>query len=98
MSVAPQNTTCVLWSGGKDCFAALLADAGGCGRAIGDALLVTCTSPGAVFRCHPLGIVDRQVVGLGASHHIATIDLGSWEDSYRALFRLLREERGIARI
>lgn len=89
-------TTCVLWSGGKDCFAAglrtdALADAG--------TRLVTFVPADerAAFRCHPLGVMRRQAAGLGLRHELVPIERDDWEASYgRALAALAGA--GVARI
>jgi diphthine-ammonia ligase len=72
----------VLWSGGKDCFAAGLQSG-----ALEDVRtrLVTFVPAGerAAFRCHPLGVMRRQASALGLRHELVEIDRGSWEASYR---------------
>src|SRR5262249_1125126 len=72
----------VLWSGGKDCFAAAL-------RA--GALERGGTRPGpfgpagerVAFRCHPLGVMRRQAAALGLRHELVEISRARWETSYR---------------
>jgi diphthamide synthase (EF-2-diphthine--ammonia ligase) len=75
-------TTCILWSGGKDCFAAGLRS-----RALTapSTRLVTFVPAGepAAFRCHPLGVMRRQAAGLGLRHELVAIDRDGWEASYR---------------
>jgi len=89
-------TACVLWSGGKDCFAAgvrssVLEDA--------STRLVTFVPAGErpAFRCHPLGVMRRQAAGLGLRHELVEIERADWEASYRrALARLAGE--GVERV
>lgn len=75
----------VLWSGGKDCFAAGLRSG-----ALADPAtrLVTFVPAGgeAAFRCHPLWLMERQAAGLRLVHERIAIDLADWEASYRAAF------------
>lgn len=72
----------VLWSGGKDCFAAGLRSG-----ALADAetRLVTFVPAGepAAFRCHPLGAMRRQAAALGLRHELVEIEREAWEASYR---------------
>lgn len=72
----------VLWSGGKDCFAAGLRS--GALEARGTRL-VTFVPAGerTAFRCHPLGVMRRQAAGLGLRHELVGIDREDWEASYR---------------
>lgn len=86
----------VLWSGGKDCFAAGLRSGALDAR---DTRLVTFVPAGerAAFRCHPLGVMRRQAAGLGLAHELVEIERGDWEASYRrALARLAGE--GVERV
>ncbi len=86
----------VLWSGGKDCFAAGLRS--GALEAPGTRL-VTFTPAGerATFRCHPLGVMRRQAARLGLQHELVPIDRDAWEADYRRAFAGLRDE-GVERI
>jgi diphthine-ammonia ligase len=72
----------VLWSGGKDCFAAGLRS--GALEEPGTRL-VTFVPAGerVAFRCHPLGVMRRQAAGLGLRHKLVEIERGDWETSYR---------------
>jgi diphthamide synthase (EF-2-diphthine--ammonia ligase) len=72
----------VLWSGGKDCFAAGLRS--GALEEPGTRL-VTFVPAGerATFRCHPLGVMRRQAAGLGLGHELRPIERDDWEASYR---------------
>lgn len=86
----------VLWSGGKDCFAAglrsgALAEAG--------TRLVTFVPAGepVAFRCHPLGVMRRQAAGLGLRHELVAIDRGEWEASYRRALGALAAD-GVSRV
>jgi diphthamide synthase (EF-2-diphthine--ammonia ligase) len=94
--MAAVTTTCVLWSGGKDCFAAGLRS--GALEAAGTRL-VTFVPAGerAAFRCHPLGVMRRQAARLGLRHDLVGIDRGDWEASYRLAFARLASE-GVERI
>ena len=86
----------LLWSGGKDCFAAGLRN--GALEAT-DTRLVTFVPAGerAAFRCHPLGVMRRQAAVLGLRHELVAIEREDWEASYRrALARLAGE--GVARV
>lgn len=78
----------VLWSGGKDCFAAGLRSG-----ALGEqgTRLVTFVPAGerAAFRCHPLGVMRRQAAALELRHELVEIDRDAWEASYRAAFAAL---------
>lgn len=87
---------CVLWSGGKDCFAAGLRS--GALEAPGTRL-VTFVPAGerAAFRCHPLGVMARQAAGLGLRHERIEIDRARWEASYRRAFAALAAD-GVERI
>jgi diphthine-ammonia ligase len=89
-------TTCILWSGGKDCFAAGLRSG-----ALADAQtrLVTFAPAGErpAFRCHPLGVMRRQAAALGLSHELAGIERDEWEASYRRALAALAGE-GVERI
>jgi diphthamide synthase (EF-2-diphthine--ammonia ligase) len=78
----------VLWSGGKDCFAAALRS-GALEEA--DTQLVTFVPAGerAAFRCHPLGVMGQQAAGLGLRHELVEIDREAWQASYRAAFARL---------
>jgi diphthine-ammonia ligase len=86
----------ILWSGGKDCFAAglrsgALAEAG--------TRLVTFVPAGepAAFRCHPLAVMGRQAEGLGLAHELVEIERAEWEASYRQAFARLAEQ-GVSRV
>jgi diphthamide synthase (EF-2-diphthine--ammonia ligase) len=86
----------VLWSGGKDCFAAALLS--GALDAPGTRLLTFVPAgEAAAFRCHPLAVMSRQAAGLGLSHELVGIDREGWEASYRHAFAALRAD-GIRRI
>jgi diphthamide synthase (EF-2-diphthine--ammonia ligase) len=89
-------TACILWSGGKDCFAAGLQSGA---LAEPGARLVTFVPAGeaAAFRCHPLGVMARQATGLGLAHELVAIDRVEWEASYRAAFVRLAAE-GVERV
>jgi diphthamide synthase (EF-2-diphthine--ammonia ligase) len=65
-------TAAILWSGGKDCFAAGLRS--GALEAAGTRL-VTFVPAGeaAAFRCHPLGVMRRQAAGLGLRHELTPV-------------------------
>ena len=86
----------VLWSGGKDCFAAALLS-GALGEA--DTRLVTFVPAGerAAFRCHPLGVMARQAAELGLAHERVAIDRDDWEAAYRRAFATLAAD-GVRRI
>jgi diphthamide synthase (EF-2-diphthine--ammonia ligase) len=86
----------VLWSGGKDCFAAGLR----CGALEQTGTrLVTFVPAGerAAFRCHPLGAMRRQAAALGLAHELVAIDRDDWEASYRRAFAALAAE-GVERV
>ncbi len=89
-------SSCVLWSGGKDCFAAGLRSG-----ALRDAgtRLVTFVPAGErpAFRCHPLGVMRRQAAGLGLRHELVAIERADWEASYRRALSALAAE-GVTRI
>lgn len=86
----------VLWSGGKDCFAAGLRS--GALAAAGTRLVTFVPAGEAVaFRCHPLGVMRRQAVGLGLRHELVEIDRDVWEASYRRALAALAAE-GVERI
>jgi diphthamide synthase (EF-2-diphthine--ammonia ligase) len=78
----------VLWSGGKDCFAAGLRS--GALEEPGTRL-ATFVPAGerAAFRCHPLGVMRRQAAGLELRHELVEIDRNAWEASYRTAFARL---------
>ncbi|MBB4663228.1 hypothetical protein [Conexibacter arvalis] len=86
----------VLWSGGKDCFAAGLRSG-----ALGDPatrLVTFVPADGeAAFRCHPLWLMERQARALGLAHERVPIALPDWEASYRAAFARLAAE-GVTRV
>jgi diphthamide synthase (EF-2-diphthine--ammonia ligase) len=81
-------STAVLWSGGKDCFAAGLRS--GALDAAGTRL-VTFVPAGepAAFRCHPLAVMSAQAAALGLAHERVEIERARWEASYRAAFARL---------
>jgi diphthine-ammonia ligase len=89
-------TAAVLWSGGKDCFAAALR-----GGALAEPAtrLVTFVPAGepAAFRCHPLGVMRRQAAVLRRRHELVAIEREDWEASYRRAFARLAGE-GVGRI
>lgn len=89
-------STAVLWSGGKDCFAAGLRSG-----ALEEAgtRLVTFVPAGerAAFRCHPLGVMRRQAEGLGLHHEQIAIDRDAWEASYRGALAAMAAE-GVERV
>ena len=89
-------TTAVLWSGGKDFFAAALRSGA---LAQPETRLVTFVPAGepAAFRCHPLGLMARQAAGLGLVHERIPIARDNWEADYRRAFAALAAE-GIERI
>jgi diphthamide synthase (EF-2-diphthine--ammonia ligase) len=86
----------VLWSGGKDCFAAGLRSG-----ALEEAgtRLVTFVPAGeaAAFRCHPLGVMRRQAESLGLRHELIAIDRDAWEGSYRQALAALAAD-GVERV
>ncbi len=86
----------VLWSGGKDCFAAGLRS--GALEETGTRL-ATFVPAGerAAFRCHPLGVMRRQAAGLGLRHELVEIRRDAWEAAYRQAFAKLAAD-GIERI
>ncbi|HMJ01322.1 MAG TPA: hypothetical protein VK506_00175 [Conexibacter sp.] len=88
--------TCVLWSGGKDCFAAGLRS-----EALEETgtRLVTFVPAGerAAFRCHPLGVMRRQATALGLRHELVAIDRDDWAAAYRRAFAALAGE-GVERV
>lgn len=89
-------STSVLWSGGKDCFAAGVRS-GALDEA--DTRLVTFVPAGErpAFRCHPLGVMRRHAAALELRHELVEIERADWEASYRrALARLAGE--GVARV
>jgi diphthine-ammonia ligase len=89
-------TAAVLWSGGKDCFAAALRSGA---LETGDTRLVTFAPAGeaVAFRCHPLGVMRRQAAGLRLRHDVVEIRRDAWEASYRQAFAELAAD-GIERI
>lgn len=89
-------TAAVLWSGGKDCFAAGLRSGA---LAQADTRLVTFVPAGerAAFRCHPLGVMRRQAAGLGLAHELVEIEREQWEASYRRALTALAAD-GVERV
>jgi diphthamide synthase (EF-2-diphthine--ammonia ligase) len=86
----------VLWSGGKDCFAAGLRS--GALEEAGTRLVTFVPADEAVaFRCHPLGVMRRQAEELGLRHGLVEIDRDPWEASYRRAFAALAAE-GVVRV
>jgi diphthine-ammonia ligase len=81
-------STAVLWSGGKDCFAAGVR--AGAFDAAGTRL-VTFVPAGepAAFRCHPLPLMRAQAAALRLPHELVEIERADWEASYRAAFARL---------
>jgi diphthine-ammonia ligase len=75
----------VLWSGGKDCFAAGLRS-GALEEAATRLVTFVPARERAAFRCHPLAVMRRQAAGLGLRHELVEIDRQAWEASYRASF------------
>jgi diphthamide synthase (EF-2-diphthine--ammonia ligase) len=86
----------VLWSGGKDCFAAGLRS--GALEATGTRLatFVPAGEP-AAFRCHPLGVMRRQAAGLGLRHELLAIEREDWKASYRRALAALATD-GVERV
>lgn len=86
----------VLWSGGKDCFAAGLRSGA---LAEPGTRLVTFVPAGepAAFRCHPLPVMARQAAGLGLEHALVEIARDDWEASYRRAFARLAAD-GVRRV
>lgn len=89
-------TIAVLWSGGKDCFAAGLRS--GALEETGTRL-VTFVPAGeaAAFRCHPLGVMRRQAARLGLRHELVPVERDDWKASYRHAFAALGAE-GVERV
>jgi diphthamide synthase (EF-2-diphthine--ammonia ligase) len=86
----------VLWSGGKDCFAAGLRS--GALQQAGTRLVTFVPAGEAVaFRCHPLGAMRRQAAGLGLRHELVQIERDAWEAAYRRALARLRDE-GVERV
>ncbi|HEX7290864.1 MAG TPA: hypothetical protein VF250_07005, partial [Conexibacter sp.] len=86
----------VLWSGGKDCFAAGLRS--GALEEPGTRLVTFVPAGEAVaFRCHPLGVMRRQAAGLGLRHELVEIARYDWEASYRRALAVLAAE-GVRRV
>jgi diphthamide synthase (EF-2-diphthine--ammonia ligase) len=89
-------STAVLWSGGKDCFAAGLRS--GALEEPGTRLVTFVPAGEAVaFRCHPLGVMRRQAAGLGLRHELVAVDREEWEASYRRALTALAGE-GVSRV
>jgi diphthine-ammonia ligase len=89
-------TACVLWSGGKDCFAAGLRSGA---LEEPDTRLVTFAPAGepVAFRCHPLGAMRRQAAALGLRHELVEIDRATWEADYRRAFAAFAAD-GVTRV
>jgi diphthamide synthase (EF-2-diphthine--ammonia ligase) len=89
-------TAAVLWSGGKDCFAAGLRSGA---LAAAGTRLVTFVPAGepVAFRCHPLGVMRRQATGLGLRHELVEIAREDWEASYRRALAALAAD-GVKRV
>jgi diphthine-ammonia ligase len=86
----------VLWSGGKDCFAAGLRS--GALEEAGTRLVTFVPAEErAAFRCHPLGAMRRQAAGLGLRHQLVAIERDAGEASYRAAFAEL-SAAGVERV
>jgi diphthamide synthase (EF-2-diphthine--ammonia ligase) len=89
-------TSVVLWSGGKDCFAAGLRS--GALEEPGTRLVTFVPAGEAVaFRCHPLGVMRRQAAGLGLRHELVEISRDEWEASYRRALAALAAD-GVERV
>jgi diphthine-ammonia ligase len=89
-------TAAVLWSGGKDCFAAALRS--GALEEAGTRLVTFVPAGEAVsFRCHPLGVMRRQAAGLGLRHELVQIERDTWEASYRRALAALADD-GVERV
>lgn len=89
-------SACILWSGGKDCFAAGLRSGT---LEASDTRLVTFVPAGepAAFRCHPLAVMRRQAAGLELAHELVEIARDDWEASYRQALAALRDD-GVERV
>lgn len=89
-------STAVLWTGGKDCFAAGVRSGAFDEPAT---RLVTFAPAGepVAFRCHPLDVMRRQAAGLGLRHQLAAAEREGWEASYRRAFEALAAD-GVARV
>lgn len=90
-------TTCVLWSGGKDSFAAL-ALARATRPTMEPVVLATFAPPGARFRCHPLPLLERQAEALGLAHLLFAVDGDDWRGDYARAFATLRDGHGVLRL
>ena len=86
----------VLWSGGKDCFAAALRSG-----ALADPAtrLVTAVPAGepAAFRCNPLEWMTEQASALRLRHELVEIPRIGWEAAYGAALAALARD-GVTRI
>ncbi len=92
----PVMTTCILWSGGKDCFAAGLRS--GALEEPGTRLVTFVPAGEAVaFRCHPLGVMRRQAAALRLRHELVPIERDGWEASYRRALAALTTD-GVQRV
>jgi diphthamide synthase (EF-2-diphthine--ammonia ligase) len=89
---------CMLWSGGKDSFVSYFAASTALGTLPSDWLFVTFVPRSGGFRCHPLGLLERQSNALRVDHVFAVVDPDDWEASYYHSFRCLRDRWGVERV
>lgn len=86
---------CVLWSGGKDCFAALVHSLNKGALSLDQALFITFVPNSPCFLCHPLGVIRQHSLYFRARHEFVIIDSDHWIESYRAAFVFLNANFGI---
>jgi len=89
---------CMLWSGGKDSFLSYSMASKALSTTPSDWLFVTFVPPCGSFRCHPLGLLQRQSNALGIEHVFAAVDLHNWTASYCKSFKTLRHRWGVERV
>ena len=87
------RNTAVSWTGGKDCNLALLA--AWRDPSLRVSALVCFRPDGALFRAHPIALMEAQAAVLGLPLLHVTIRAPDYKAAYVAGMRRLREEHGI---
>lgn len=90
--------TCVLWSGGKDCFLAFLHTAKETRTDFENYIFVTFVPAVGNFVCHPLHLLESHSRLLGIHHEFIVIDPADGAHSYAHAFSHLIQKYRIQRL
>jgi diphthamide synthase (EF-2-diphthine--ammonia ligase) len=97
-NVSADSTTCVLWSGGKDCFGAYLLSQHRSQIHGGKTLFVTFVPACGDFLCHPLRILESHGNYFGVAHEFIVIDKSDWYLSYQKAFLYLKKHYQVSQV